>query len=117
MEEYIVQCGVEELVKYSSRLDIGIYYKTSEWAYFVYIKLVKYFTDLDCLIRAHIDKHGYGIIQLKNDTTYYFVKGDETAGGHRFHKAYMQDCIDDDIINTIIKPSIMPYTDLYMVTK
>ena len=118
MNDYIIQCGVEELVKWSSRLDIGVYYKTSKWAYFVYTELVKYFTDLDCLVRAHVDRHGDGIIQLKNGTIYYFIKGSgNTARGRRFHKVYIQDCIDDDIINTIIEPSIIPYQDLYMVTK
>lgn len=116
MKDYIAQCNVEELVEWSSRLDIGVYYKTSEWAYFVYTKLVKYFTDLDCLVRSHVGRCGTGIIQLKNGTVYHFIKGNETARGYRFHKVYIQDGVDDDIINTIIEPSIIPYTDLYMVT-
>jgi hypothetical protein len=117
MKDYIIQCGVEELIKWSSRLEIGIYYKTLEWVHFVYTELVKYFTDLDCLVRAHVDRYGNGIIQLKNGTAYHFVKGNETSRGHKFHKVYMQDGIDDDIINVIIEPSIIPYKDLYMVTR
>ena len=118
MKDYIIQCGVKELVEWSSRLDIGIYYKTLGWVHSVYNELVKYFTDLDCLVRAHVDRYGNGIIQLKNGTAYHFIKSSgETARGRRFHKIYIQDCIDDDIINTIIEPSIIPYKDLYMVTK
>ena len=117
MKDYIIQCEVEELVEWSSRLDIGIYYKTFGWAQFVYDKLLEHFKDLDCLVRAYVDKYGNGIIQLKNGTVYHFIKNNETARGYKFHKVYMQDGIDDDIINTIIEPSIMPYKDLYMVTR
>ena len=64
MKDYIIQCGVEELVEWSSRLDIGIYYKTFKWAQFVYDKLLEYFKELDCVVRAHVNRYGNGIIQL-----------------------------------------------------
>lgn len=117
MKDYIIQCEVEELVEWSSRLNIGIYYKTFEWAQFVYDKLLKYFKDLDCLAHASVEKNGFGFIVLKNGVIYQILRADETSRGYKNNIVYMQDGIDDDIIDTIIEPSIMPYKDLYMVTR
>ena len=48
---------------------------------------------------------------------YQILRADETSRGYKNNIVYMQDGIDDDIIDTIIEPSIMPYKDLYMVTR
>ena len=117
MNDYIRECTIENLVRYSSNFYIGIYYKTFKWAQFVYDKLLEHFKKLDCVARASIEKNGFGFIVLKNGTIYQILRADGTSRGYKNNIVYMEKGIDEDTFDSAIAPSLMSYKNLYMVTR
>ena len=113
--DILYDCSIAELVQQSSIQVIGIFYRTPRWAKFVYDVLVKYFSEQDCLEKAHVYNWGCGEIILKDGTTYKIIKADATALGRRFNTAYIESCVDEDIINKVIIPAVTPKPSVYKV--
>ena len=96
MNDYIEECTIEDLVRYSSNFYIGVYYKTFKWAQFVYDKLLEHFKKLDCVARTSVEKNGFGFIVLKNGIIYQILRADETSRGYKNNIVYMEEGIDED---------------------
>lgn len=113
--DILCDCSISELVQQSSIQVIGIFYRTSKWAKFVYDMLVKYFSEQGCLEKAYVFKGGCGEIILKNGTRYKILRADETALGYRFNAVYIEWFVDEDIINKVIIPAVTPKPSEYKV--
>ena len=113
--DILYDCHITEWTQQSSMQVIGIFYRTSKWAKFVYDTLVKYFSEQGCLEKAYVHRCGCGEIILKNGTIYRIIKADEKALGRRFNTVYIEWSVDEDIINEVIIPAVTPKPSVYKV--
>ena len=98
-------CNVEELIEHSCDFTIGICYRHTDWAQFIFDLLVKHFKELDCLQRVYIDD-GNGYIYLVNGVK-YIILNVNCALGYRFDRVYVEQNIDDNDIDNIVYPTIL----------
>ena len=95
---------------------IGIFYKTQKWKKEVFDKIAEYYRSIDM-----IDFLNYSIwytrIVLKDETTICFVDANTQSKGLRFSKVIIQQGVNQQIIDTVIKPCILPFagTQCYVV--
>lgn len=115
---YICDCSIDEFIQFSSRIDIGIFYKNEEWKKDIYEKVTKYFIKLECIQWTHFGKYET-YIRLKNGITYRFMKADDTARGYKFNYVYVQDDInlEDEDISGRIYSSIVHRQDICRLEK
>lgn len=79
---------------------VGLFYKTEEWAKEKLDYLAEQFKD-------QIERRSKNIIVLKNGFVIRAVSANTCARGHRFHKILCQEGIDSEILNTVIRPSLV----------
>ncbi len=95
---------------------IGIFYKTQKWKKEMFNKIAEYYRSIDM-----IDFLTYSIwdarIVLKDKTTIYFVDASTRSKGLRFSKVIIQQGVNQQIIDTVIKPCILHFagTQCYVV--
>ena len=98
-------CNVEELIEHSCNFTIGICYRHTDWAQFIFDLLVKRFKRLDCLYYAYAGD-GYGYVCSKNGVKYIILNVD-CALGYRFDRVYVEQNIDDNDIDNIVYSTIL----------
>lgn len=106
---------MEEL-QYILAQRIGVFYKNQMWKRDMFDKIAEYYRSLDM-----IDSLTYAMwnarIVLKDGTVISFVEANNKSRSCRFFKAIVQPEIEQSIIDTIIKPCILPFasTQCYVV--
>lgn len=90
---------------------IGIFYKNKKWKRKMFDEIADYYRSLDM-----IDFLTYAMwdakIVLKDGTTICFVRAEGRCKGQRFSKVIIQSGVDQSIIDTIIKPCLLPLTSI-----
>ena len=90
---------------------IGIFYKDEKWKRKIFDEIADYYRSLDM-----IDHLSYAMwdakIFLKDGTTIYFVRAEGRRKGQRFSKVIIQSGVEQPIIDTIIKPCLLPLTSM-----
>ena len=93
---------------------IGIIYKNQKWKKEMFDKIAEHYRSLDM-----IDFLTYGTwdarIVLKDKTEIVFVEASNRSRGYRFSKVIIQPEVDQSIIDTVIRPCILPFTQCYVV--
>lgn len=95
---------------------IGVFYKNQKWKKEMFDKIAEYYRSLDM-----IDFLMYGTwdarIVLKDKTTIYFVDANTRSKGQRYSKVIIQQGVDQQIIDTVIRPCVLPFagTQCYVV--
>lgn len=95
---------------------IGIFYKTQKWKKEIFDKIAEYYRSIDM-----IDFLTYSIwdarIVLKDGTTIYFVDANTRSKGQRYTKVIIQQGVNQQIIDTVIRPCVLPFagTQCYVV--
>ena len=91
---------------------IGIFYRDSKWAAEMFDKIYDYYHSLDM-----IDRVFRLAIRLKDNSEIIFVRAAENARGHHFSKVILQQGIDEELINCVIKHTYkrMSYTHCMML--
>ena len=95
---------------------IGVFYKNQKWKKEMFDKIAEHYRLLDM-----IDFLNYAMwnakIVLKDGTEIVFVEANNRSRGYRFSKVIIQPEVDQSIIDTIIKPCILPFavTQCYVV--
>lgn len=88
---------------------IGIFYKDEKWKGKIFDEIADYYRSLDM-----IDHLSYTMwdarIALKDGTVIYFVRAEGRRKGQRFNKVIIQSGVEQSIIDTIIKPCLLPLT-------
>lgn len=88
---------------------IGIFYKDEKWKRKIFDEIADYYRSLDM-----IDFLRYAMwdarIVLKDGTTICFVRAEGQSKGRRFSKVIIQSGVEQSIIDTIIKPCLLPLT-------
>lgn len=106
---------MEEL-QYILAQRIGVFYKNQMWKRDMFDKIAEYYRSLDM-----IDSLTYAMwnarIVLKDETVISFVEANNRSRSCRFFKVIVQPEIEQSIIDTIIKPCILPFagTQCYVV--
>lgn len=85
----------------ATAMKIGICYKTKEWG----VEQLKKFAFL--IDENMIESITETKIYLKDGSYIIAFPGTDSAKGRKFHKIYVQKGIDDDYINTVLRPCIM----------
>ena len=98
---------MEEL-KYILAQRIGVFYKNQMWKRDMFDKIAEYYRSLD-MIDSLIYAMWNARIVLKDGTVITFVEANNTSRGRRFCKVIVQPEIEQSIIDTIIKPCIVPF--------
>lgn len=95
---------------------IGVFYKNQTWKKNMFDKIAEHYRSLDM-----IESLRYAIwdskIILKDESRIVFVEANNQCKGQRFTKVIIQPEIDKPIIDTVIKPCILPFagTQCYVV--
>ena len=95
---------------------IGVFYKNQTWKKNMFDKIAEHYRSLDM-----IESLRYAIwdskIILKDGSRIVFVEANNRCKGQRFTKVIIQPEIDKPIIDTVIKPCILPFagTQCYVV--
>lgn len=95
---------------------IGVFYKNQKWKKNMFDKIAEHYRSLDM-----IESLRYAIwdskIILKDGSGIVFVEANNRCKGQRFTKVIIQPEIDKPIIDTVIKPCILPFagTQCYVV--
>lgn len=95
---------------------IGVFYKNQTWKKDMFDKIAEYYRSLDM-----IESLTYAIwdskINLKDGTKIVFVEANNQCKGQRFTKVIIQPEIDKQIIDTVIRPCVLPFagTQCYVV--
>lgn len=80
---------------------IGIFYRDSKWAAEMFDKIYNYYHSLDM-----IDRTFYLAIRLKDDSEIIFVRAAENARGYCFSKVILQQGIDKELIDCVIRRTL-----------
>ena len=85
----------------ATAMRIGICYKTKEWG-------VEQLKKLASLIdESMIESATETRVCLKDGSYIIAFPGTDSARGRKLHKIYVQKGVDDDYINTVLRPCIM----------
>ena len=95
---------------------IGIFYKNQTWKKSMFDKIAEYYRSLGMIEFLKYTMWDPKIV-LKDGTTINFVEANGRSKGRRFTKVIVQPEIDKPIIDTVIKPCILPFanTQCYVV--
>lgn len=93
-------------LQYIFRQNIGIFFKDITWKDNVYNEIKNYYEEREC-ISLTLNFKGSARIELKDGSVIYFVPANDCSRGHRFSKAILQPGIDKEIIDCVIRPSIV----------
>ena len=91
---------------------IGIFYKDNKWAAEMFNKIYDYYRSLDM-----IDRVFSSAMRLKDNSEIIFVRAAENARGHCFSKVILQQGIDKELIDCVIRHTYerMSYTHCMML--
>jgi len=86
---------------------IGIFYRDNKWAAEIFNKIYDYYHSLDMIDRIYgTTWSSPETIRLKDNTTIVFVRAAENARGHCFSKVILQQEIDKELIDCVIKHTL-----------
>lgn len=88
------------MIKYICYFKVGLFYKTEEW-------IKEKFDYLTEQLKDQIERRDKNVIILKNGFIIQAVPANTRARGCKFDKILCQEGIDSEILNTIIKPSLI----------
>lgn len=80
---------------------IGIFYRDNKWAEKMFNKIYDYYRSLDM-----IDRVFYLAIRLKDGSEIIFVRAAENARGYCFSKVILQQGIDNELIDCVIRHTL-----------
>lgn len=80
---------------------IGIFYKDNKWAAEMFNKIYDYYHSLDM-----IDRVFRLAIRLKDNSEIIFVRAAENARGYCFSKVILQQGIDKELIDCVIRRTL-----------
>lgn len=105
-----------EDLQYILSQKIGIFYKNQKWKKEMFDKIAEYYRSLD-MIESLTYATWDARIVLKDETTIYFVDANARSKGQRYSKVIIQQGVDQQIIDTVIRPCVLPFagTQCYVV--
>ena len=80
---------------------IGVFYRDKKWAAEMFNKIYDYYHSLDM-----IDRVFHLAIRLKDNSEIIFVKAAENARGHCFSKVILQQEIDKELTDCVIRRTL-----------
>lgn len=106
---------MEEL-QYILAQRIGVFYKNQKWKKEMFDKIAEYYRSLDMINSLTYTMWDASIV-LKDRTVITFVEANNRSRGCKFSKVIIQPEIEQSIIDTIIKPCMLPFasTQCYVV--
>lgn len=107
---------MSELLQNILRQRIGIFYKDEEWKRKIFDEIADYYRSLDMINFLSYAMWDTKIV-LKDGTTIYFVRAEGRSKGQRFSKVIIQSGVEQSIIDTVIRPCVLPFagTQCYVV--
>ena len=93
-----------EFINYGTCYNVGIFYKDIEWARNIFDILYKKLEA--AILNARKSRTGIMDIVLYGGIRYQFVYAGDNARGHKFNKVFIQEGISQDIIDSVIEPSL-----------
>lgn len=107
---YSIEEALKEQIKYCHELPryhCGIYVKKFEDRKYIFDKLTKLITDNDS-IEILFNSSCSAEVRFKNGSFIRIIRASENARGYRNHGAIIDAEIEDEIVNCIIMPTLIP---------
>lgn len=92
---------------------IGVFYKDREWTYKIFDQIIEEYPS-DYIFRCRHSSSDMSI-QFTDGTEVRFVLATESCKGQCFSKVIMQPGIDEDIVNSIIRPQLKDFRCRYPI--